>query len=149
MPPGPFISSCPRVICLLDAVSFPVLFDTSKVEKRDVLDGTFLPSLAYTGDHRACAYLDPSEPKHTSLKSFLLSTLAARHNKFTPLFQTGLSELFNEVEAKISSKKEAYFNTLSDTMSFNYVFRLLCDKNPSETKIGFKVDLLMWNIILT
>ncbi|XWS40364.1 hypothetical protein CRYUN_Cryun18bG0134800 [Craigia yunnanensis] len=138
MPPGPFISSSARVICLLDAISFPVLFDTSKVEKRDVLDGTFLPSLAFTGGHRVCAYLDPSEPKHTSLKSLFLSTLAARHNKFIPLFQTGLSELFNELEAKISSKKEAYFNTLSDTMSFNYVFRLFCDKNPGETKIGSK-----------
>ncbi|XWS67509.1 hypothetical protein CRYUN_Cryun04dG0012600 [Craigia yunnanensis] len=138
MPPGPFISSSPRVICLLDAISFPVLFDTSKVEKRDVLDGTFLPSLAYTGGHRVCAYLDPSEPEHTSLKSLFLSTLAARHNKFIPLFQTGLSELFNNLEAKISSKKEAYFNTLSDTMSFNYVFSLFCDKNPSETNIGSK-----------
>ncbi|EOX97207.1 hypothetical protein QUC31_015817 [Theobroma cacao] len=138
MPPGPFISSSAQVICLLDAISFPVLFDSSKVEKRDVLDGTFLPSLAYSGGHRVCAYLDPSEPKHTSLKSFFLATLAARHNNFIPLFRTGLSELFNELEAKISSKKEAYFNTLCDTMSFNYVFRLLCDKNPSETRIGSK-----------
>ncbi|XVE94103.1 hypothetical protein REPUB_Repub01dG0252300 [Reevesia pubescens] len=139
MPPGPFISSSPRVICLLDAISFPVLFDTSKVEKRDVLDGTYLPSLAFTGGHRVCAYLDPSEPEHTSLKSFFLSTLAARHNKFIPLFQTGLLELFNELEAKISTEKQAYFNTLSDTMSFNYVFRLFCDnKNPTETKIGSK-----------
>ncbi|MBA0804537.1 hypothetical protein Gohar_004118 [Gossypium harknessii] len=136
MPPGPPIASCSHVICLLDAISFSVLFDASKVEKRDVLDGTFLPSLAYTGGHRVCAYLDPSEPKHTSLKSFFLSTLAARHHKFIPFFQICLSELFNELEAQISTKKEAYFNTLSDTMSFNYVFRLFCNKNPSETKIG-------------
>lgn len=138
MPPGPLIASCSRVVCLLDAVSFPILFDTSKVEKRDVLDGTFLPSLAYTGGHRVCAYLDPSEPKHTSLKSFILSTLSSRHHKFIPLFQTGLSELFNELEAQISTKSEAYFNTLSDTMSFNYVFRLFCDESPSEARIGFK-----------
>ncbi|KAE8731397.1 Allene oxide synthase [Hibiscus syriacus] len=138
MPPGPFISSCPRVVCLLDAISFPILFDTSKVEKRDVLDGTFLPPLAYTGGHRVCAYLDPSEPKHNALKSFISSTLTARHHKFIPLFETCLSELFNELEAKISAKKEAYFNTLSDAMSFDYVFRLFCDKNPSETKIGSK-----------
>ncbi|XVE48626.1 hypothetical protein DITRI_Ditri01bG0016700 [Diplodiscus trichospermus] len=138
MPPGPFISSSPRVVCLLDAISFPVLFDTSKVEKRDVLDGTYLPSLDYTGGYRVCAYLDPSEPKHTSLKSFFLSTLAARHNKFIPLFQICLSVLFDELEAQISCKKEADFNTLSDTMSFNYIFRLFCDKNPSETKMGTK-----------
>ncbi|XVE94105.1 hypothetical protein REPUB_Repub01dG0252500 [Reevesia pubescens] len=149
MPPGPFISSNPRVICLLDAISFPVLFDTSKVEKRDVLDGTYLPSLAYTGGYRICAYVDPSEPNHTPLKSFCFSTLAALHNKFIPFFQTGLSELFNELEAEFSSKKEANFNTLSDTMSFNYVFRLFCDnKNPTETKIGSKGPKLFDNWLL-
>ncbi|TXG64463.1 hypothetical protein EZV62_011457 [Acer yangbiense] len=52
MPPGPFIASNPRVIAVLDAVSFPVLFDTSKVEKRNVLDGTFFPSVKFTGGHR-------------------------------------------------------------------------------------------------
>ncbi|XVF68196.1 hypothetical protein PTKIN_Ptkin10aG0185200 [Pterospermum kingtungense] len=139
MPPGPFVASNPRVICVLDAISFAVLFDTSKVEKRDVLVGTFLPSLSFTGGHRICAYLDPSEPKHTALKSLILSTLAARHNKFIPLFQIGLSELFDELETEISSKKEAYFNTLSDSMSFNYICRLFSDdRNPVETKIGSK-----------
>ncbi|OMO92178.1 Cytochrome P450 [Corchorus olitorius] len=139
MPPGPFISSSPRVICLLDAVSFTVLFDTSKVEKRDVLDGTYLPSLDYTGGHRVCAYLDPSEQKHSSLKYLFMTTLATRHNKFIPLFQTCLSQLFNDLESEISTKKKASFNTLSDTMSFNYVFRLLCDnKDPTETKLGSK-----------
>ncbi|KAJ6707754.1 FATTY ACID HYDROPEROXIDE LYASE [Salix viminalis] len=49
MPPGPFIAKNPKVIAVLDAISFPILFDTSKVEKYNVLDGTFLPSLSFTG----------------------------------------------------------------------------------------------------
>ncbi|KAJ6345924.1 hypothetical protein OIU78_008562 [Salix suchowensis] len=73
MPPGPFIARNPKVIAVLDAISFPVLFDTSKVEKYNVLDGTFFPSVSFTGGHRACAYLDPYEPKHASLKSFFMS----------------------------------------------------------------------------
>jgi hydroperoxide dehydratase len=36
MPPGPFISSNPRVVTILDAISFPILFDNSKVEKFNV-----------------------------------------------------------------------------------------------------------------
>ncbi|KAK3195600.1 hypothetical protein Dsin_026910 [Dipteronia sinensis] len=72
MPPGQFMASNPSVIAVLDAVSFPVLFDTSKVEKRNVLDGTFFPSVKFTGGHSVCAYLDPSEPNHTALKSYFL-----------------------------------------------------------------------------
>ncbi|OIW20092.1 hypothetical protein TanjilG_00583 [Lupinus angustifolius] len=62
MPPGPFISSNSKVIALLDGASFPILFYNTKVEKRNVLDGTFMPSTPFTGGHRVCAYLDTTEP---------------------------------------------------------------------------------------
>jgi hydroperoxide dehydratase len=41
MPPGPFVAKDPRVVALLDAASFPVLFDTSLVDT-DLFTGTFL-----------------------------------------------------------------------------------------------------------
>ncbi|KAK9286244.1 hypothetical protein L1049_014631 [Liquidambar formosana] len=138
MPPGPFISSNPNVVVLLDAVTFSVLFDTSRVEKRNVLDGTYMPSTSFTGGHRVCAYLDPSEPKHTILKRFFLSSLAARHDKFIPLFRTTLSDLFIAVEDGVSEKGEADFNALNDKMSFAFVVSLFSDQNEniSGTKIG-------------
>ncbi|XP_059430594.1 allene oxide synthase 3-like [Corylus avellana] len=137
MPPGPFISSNPRVIAVLDAISFPILFDTSKVEKLDVLDGTYMPSKSFTGGYRVCAYLDPSEPNHTVFKRWFFSLLAARHHSFIPLFRNSLSELFINLEDQLSDKPgEAYFNTLSDSMSFNFVFRLFSDRSPSDTKLG-------------
>ncbi|KAJ6739015.1 HYDROPEROXIDE LYASE [Salix koriyanagi] len=110
MPPGPFIAQNPKVIAVLDAISFPVLFDTSKIEKFDVLDGTYLPSLSFTGGHRVCAYLDPSEPNHTSLKSFFMSVLASKHNDFIPLFRTCLSQMFVDIDDEMGSKKTASFN---------------------------------------
>ncbi|KAK3420682.1 hypothetical protein EUGRSUZ_G01541 [Eucalyptus grandis] len=94
MPPGPFISSNPNVVVLLDAISFPVLFDTSKVEKRNVLDGTYMPSTAFTGGHRACAFLDPSEPKHATIKHWFLSLLAARRNVFIPTLRSSMFNLW-------------------------------------------------------
>ncbi|KAF2316581.1 hypothetical protein GH714_041922 [Hevea brasiliensis] len=103
MPPGPFIAQNPRVIALLDAVSFPVLFDSSKVEKRNVL--LELSSLQF-----------PS-PEATV---------------------TCLSQLFTDIEDKISSQKKAFFNSLSDATSFSFLFRLFCEKDPSSTKIGSK-----------
>nr|CAD1819509.1 unnamed protein product [Ananas comosus var. bracteatus] len=52
MPPGPFVAPDPRVVALLDAASFPVLFDTALVEKRDLFTGTFMPSTDLTGGFR-------------------------------------------------------------------------------------------------
>ncbi|KAL9689259.1 hypothetical protein QQ045_033694 [Rhodiola kirilowii] len=139
MPPGPFIASNPNVIVLLDAVSFPILFDTSKVEKRDVLDGTYMPSTAFTGGYRTCAYLDPSEPHHSLLKHFFLSILTARHNKFIPLFQSSMAQLFITLEDNVADKGEANYNDLNDLAAFDFVFKLFCDKDgPSETKLGSK-----------
>ncbi|KAM6541719.1 hypothetical protein CsatB_006166 [Cannabis sativa] len=140
MPPGPFISSDPRVVAVLDGVSFSVLLDNSKVEKRNVLDGTFMPSTSFTGGHRVCAYLDPSEPKHAAIKGFILSVLASKHDTFIPLFRACLSELFTNIEDNIRDNKTANFNALSDDMSFNFVFRLFCDGKPTEHGLGPKAN---------
>nr|AAF64041.1 fatty acid hydroperoxide lyase [Cucumis sativus] len=134
MPPGPFISSDSRVVVLLDALSFPILFDTTKVEKRNILDGTYMPSLSFTGGIRTCAYLDPSETEHTVLKRLFLSFLASHHDRFIPLFRSSLSEMFVKLEDKLADKnKIADFNSISDAVSFDYVFRLFSDGTPDST----------------
>lgn len=136
MPPGPFISSNPNVVAVLDAISFPILFDMSKVEKRNVLDGTYMPTTSFTGGFRVCAFLDPSEPNHAILKSFFLSVLSSRHHKFIPLFRNSLSDLFINLEKGVSEKGAADFNSLNENMAFDFVFRLFGDENTStETKV--------------
>lgn len=139
MPPGPFMASDSKVVTVLDAVSFPILFDNSRVEKKNVLDGTYMPSTAYTGGYRACAFLDTEEPSHAEIKGLFLSQLAKLHNRFIPTFRSSLSELFAKLDADMSKDGKANFNDLSDRASFDFVFRLLCDnKSPSDpdTKIG-------------
>ncbi|XP_073041398.1 allene oxide synthase 3-like [Primulina eburnea] len=136
VPPGPFTARNPRVICLLDAISFQTLFDNSKVEKKNLLDGTFMPSTAFTGGYRTCAFLDTCEPNHAALKGFFLSILAKKHDKFITIFRQALSTMFSGLEDEFSTKGSAYFNDLSDRMSFEFVFRYFCDEDPSETPIG-------------
>ncbi|MED6171871.1 hypothetical protein PIB30_044818 [Stylosanthes scabra] len=139
MPPGPFISSNPRVVALLDALSFPILFDNSKVEKRNVLDGTFMPSTAFTGGYRVCAYLDTDEPTHAALKTFFISTIAKRKELVLPLFRNTIAQCFTEIENNLSTAKTATasLNDAVSSASFNFMFRLLCNnKDPAETKLG-------------
>ncbi|KAI9109425.1 hypothetical protein K1719_019479 [Acacia pycnantha] len=136
MPPGPFVAANPRVVAVLDALSFPILFDVSKVEKRDVFTGTYMPSTTFTGGHRVCSYLDPSEPRHALLKSFFFHLLASKKDQAIPLLRSHLAEMFQKLDDQIHRKREAYFNSISDNELFNYVFRLFCGKDPTQTKLG-------------
>ncbi|KAF7840900.1 allene oxide synthase 3-like [Senna tora] len=136
MPPGPFTASDPKVVAVLDAVSFAVLFDNSKVEKRDVFTGTYMPSTDFTGGYRICAYLDPSEQKHRQIKSFLFWMLSSRHGQVIPLLRSYLSELFLKLEDQVADKGEANYNSISDNELFNFAFRFYCGKDPTETNLG-------------
>ncbi|OIW08691.1 hypothetical protein TanjilG_03367 [Lupinus angustifolius] len=145
MPPGPFISQNPRVIALLDAASFPILFDNSKVEKRNLLDGTFMPSTDFFGGYRPCAFQDTTEPSHQLIKTFFINFLSSKHSIFLPLFRNALSEHFADLDDQLAGKHgKASFNSSIGTAIFNFIFRLICEnKNPNETKIGSKGPTLV------
>lgn len=49
LPPGPLVARDLNVVVLLDGKSFPVLFDVTKVEKKDLFTGAFMPSTEFTG----------------------------------------------------------------------------------------------------
>ncbi|KAI3856637.1 hypothetical protein MKX03_019634 [Papaver bracteatum] len=129
MLPGQFIKvSDPKVIVVADAL----------IEKSNVLDGTFMPCLSFTGGCRTCTYLDPSEEKHRKLKSLFLSLIASRHDKFIPESQGCFNALFDGLEAHVAEKGSANFNTLNDNMAFDLVFRIFFDTNPADTMLGNK-----------
>lgn len=139
MPPGPFMARDPRVVVLLDAKSFPVLFDASKVEKRDVFVGTYMPSISLTGGFRACAYLDTLEPDHARIKQLLLGLLASRKPAFIPAFRSSYaSPLFASMEAQLAAASpgaaaKSDFNTLNDTHAFEFLGDAYFGVRPSTS----------------
>ncbi|KAL4180407.1 hypothetical protein AMTRI_Chr13g125130 [Amborella trichopoda] len=132
MPPGPPIASDPRCIVLLDGVSFPVLFDNEKVEKKDLFTGTYMPSVELTGGYRVLSYLDVREPSHSRLKRFLFGVLEASRNRIVPEFSTAMTELFSEVEDKLSADGKADFNSPNQQACFNFLARALLGHDPAE-----------------
>ncbi|CAN4122767.1 unnamed protein product [Withania somnifera] len=136
MPPGPFISFNPNVVVLLDGKSFPVLFDVSKVEKKDLFTGTFMPSTDLTGGYRVLSYLDPSEPNHAKLKKLMFYLLSSRRNEVIPEFHNSYSELFETLENELATKGKAGFNAASEQAAFNFLARSLYGVNPLDTKLG-------------
>ncbi|TYH64880.1 hypothetical protein ES332_D06G017000v1 [Gossypium tomentosum] len=107
MPPGPFISSNPKVVALLDGKSFSILFDISKVEKKDLLTGTYMSSTYLTGGDRV-----------------LLESKAC------------YTELFKTVENELAEKGKCSFQTPSEQAAFNLLARAFFESNPVDSKLG-------------
>ncbi|MBA0867650.1 hypothetical protein Goshw_002427 [Gossypium schwendimanii] len=136
MPPGPFIASNPKVIALLDGKSFPILFDVSKVEKKNLFTGTYMPSTNLTGGYRILSYLDPSEPKHTKLKQLLFFLLKSSSNRVFSEFEACYTELFKTVENELNEKGESSFEKPNEQAAFNFLGRAYFGSNPVDTKLG-------------
>ncbi|MFS7972543.1 Allene oxide synthase [Helianthus anomalus] len=148
MPPGPFISSNPKVVALLDAKSFPVLFDVSKVEKKDLFTGTYMPSTKLTGGYRVLSYLDPSEPRHAQLKNLMFFMLKSSSNRVIPQFETTYTELFQGLETELAKNGKAKFNDVGEQAAFRFLGRAYFNSNPEETKLGTSAPTLISSWVL-
>lgn len=135
MPPGPFISFKSNVVVLLDGKSFPVLFDTGKVEKRDLFTGTYLPSTKLTGGYRVLSFLDPSEPSHAKLKKLMFYLLTYRRDRVLPEFQKAYTEMCDDMEKELVSKGKAGFGDLNDQAAFNFLTRSFFGSDPRESEL--------------
>ncbi|PSS31374.1 Allene oxide synthase [Actinidia chinensis var. chinensis] len=136
MPPGPFISPNPKVVVLLDGKSFPVLFDVTKVEKRDLFTGTYMSSVELTGGYRVLSYLDPSEPNHGKLKKLMFFLLKSSRDRVIPEFHTSYTELFDKLESELASKGKGNFVEANDQAAFSFLARSFYGANPAETQLG-------------
>ncbi|KAF8673817.1 hypothetical protein HU200_048575 [Digitaria exilis] len=136
VPPGPFMAKDPRVVAVLDAKSFPVLFDMDKVEKKNLFTGTYMPSTKLTGGYRVCAYLDPSEPTHAKVKQLLFSLLLSRKDEFIPTFRSNFTSLLAAVESELAKSGKADFNKLNDVTSFDFIGDAYFGVRPSATELG-------------
>ncbi|GAB4852041.1 E1 ubiquitin-activating protein aos1 [Ancistrocladus abbreviatus] len=136
MPPGPFISTNPNVVVLLDGKSFPVLFDVSKVEKKDLFTGLFMPSTELTGGYRILSYLDPSEPSHEKLKRLMFFLIKSTRDRVIPEFHSSFTEMFDLLESELASKGKANFNEANDQAAFNFLARAWYATNPADTDLG-------------
>uniref|UniRef100_M8C663 Allene oxide synthase, chloroplastic n=1 Tax=Aegilops tauschii TaxID=37682 RepID=M8C663_AEGTA len=136
VPPGPFMARDPRVVAVLDAKSFPVLFDVDKVEKKNLFTGTYMPSTSLTGGFRVCSYLDPSEPTHTKVKQLLFSLLASRKDAVIPAFRSHFSSLLATVESQLVLGGKSNFNMLNDFTSFEFIADAYFGVLPSASDLG-------------
>jgi hydroperoxide dehydratase len=132
VPPGPPLAKDPRVICLLDQKSFPTLFDVSKVEKKDVFLGTYMPSTSFTSGYRVLPYLDPSEDRHTKLKQWCFDLIARNGKWFIPEFHECFDQSCAAWENDIAFGKKANLSAEVQQFAFNFLLRAICHRDPTE-----------------
>jgi hydroperoxide lyase len=105
MPPTfPFFTSVdPRVVAVLDCASFAALFDSTLVDKRDVLIGDYMPSLSFTGGTRVVVYQDTTEETHGRIKSFCLDLLRRSARVWVDGFRGSLDIMLSTIEGELSN----------------------------------------------
>ncbi|KAJ1691167.1 hypothetical protein LUZ63_015322 [Rhynchospora breviuscula] len=121
VPPGPFLASKPHVVAVLDALSFQVLLDSSKVDKTDTLTGTYIPPLSLYSGIRPLAYLDTTDPQHTTLKTQITGLIVSRKDYVIPSFRKIYGSLFDSIHGKLESSGPTEFNTLSQSAAFDFM----------------------------
>ncbi|KAK4771892.1 hypothetical protein SAY86_013667 [Trapa natans] len=138
LPSGPLVAQDMRAVVLLDGKSFPVLFDVTKVDKKDLFTGTFMPSSELTGGYRVLPYLDPSELSHAKLKKLVFFLLKSRRDRIIPDFRSTYGELFDSLELGISSSGRADFGAFNEYAAFDFLSKSLFGINPRETELGLE-----------
>jgi len=138
MPPGPFLSGDSRVVAVLDARSFRVLLDDSRVDKDGTLDGTYMPSLALFGGHRPLAFLDGNDPRHAALKRVVIRLAAARMHHVAPAFGAAFTATFDAVEAELAAGAAAgvEFNKHNMRHMLDFTCAALFGGKPPSKAIG-------------
>ncbi|KAE9600719.1 hypothetical protein Lal_00045920 [Lupinus albus] len=133
VPPSfPFFTNVnPNVIAVLDCNSFSHLFDMELVEKKDVLVGDFVPSVAFTGNIRVGAYQDTSEPQHSKVKKFCMDVLKGGSRIWVQELVSNLDILCDNIEASLSKSTSAtYFFPLQQFL-FTFLLKVITRIDPS------------------
>ncbi|CAM6100897.1 unnamed protein product [Calypogeia fissa] len=130
VPPGPPFFPDPRVVVVLDEKSYPILFDVSKVWKKDIFVGTYMPSLALTGGYKTLSYLDPSEEKHTLLKNFAFHIIKSSSPRLIQEIAAAVTDMFSPLDASIKKDGKAAYGTSLQTGTFKMVLKAYTGQDP-------------------
>ncbi|XP_072995476.1 fatty acid hydroperoxide lyase, chloroplastic [Typha latifolia] len=133
-----FINVDPRVVAVLDTSSFAALFDPSLVDKRNVLIGHYMPSLAFTGDTRVVVYLDTSEPTHAKVKSFCLDLLRRSSRVWVREFLSNFRAMLDGIESDLlSGKSSSGFLVALQKCIFAFLSKSIVGADPAaDPRVG-------------
>ncbi|XP_061375279.1 fatty acid hydroperoxide lyase, chloroplastic [Gastrolobium bilobum] len=132
-----FMNVNPSVIALLDSKSFSHLFDMDLIDKKDVLIGEYVPSVAFTGNIRVGVYQDTSEPQHPKLKNFSMDILKRSSGIWVSELVSNLDLMWDKIEVTLSKSTSASYLFPLQKFLFAFLCKVLTGADPSrDSKIA-------------
>eukprot|EP00262_Sarcandra_glabra_P004865 TRINITY_DN1610_c0_g1_i1.p1 TRINITY_DN1610_c0_g1~~TRINITY_DN1610_c0_g1_i1.p1 ORF type:complete len:467 (-),score=23.64 TRINITY_DN1610_c0_g1_i1:209-1609(-) len=128
-----FLGVNPQVIAVTDTSAFSTLFDISLVEKKNILVGDFMPSVAFTGNTRVLAYLDPSEPKHSAVKNFVMDRLKKSSETWVTEFLNSLDDMWATIEKDVAQNGSSSFQLPLQKCLFSFLCKSFIGADPAST----------------
>ncbi|XP_020238397.1 fatty acid hydroperoxide lyase, chloroplastic [Cajanus cajan] len=126
-----FLNVNPNVIALLDCKSFSHLFDMDLVDKKDVLVGDFVPSLAFTGNLRVGVYQDTTDPQHAKVKNYIMDILKRSSGIWIPELVSNLDTMWEKIEASLSKSTSVSYIFPLQQFLFSFLCKVLAGADPS------------------
>ncbi|CAI0550877.1 unnamed protein product [Linum tenue] len=130
----------PNVVAVLDCKAFAHMFDVEVADKKDILVGDFVPSAAFTGNVRTCAYLDTFEPNHAQVKRFAMDILKRSSKVWVSELLVSLDEMWSTVESNVSAKGSTNFLLPLQRCLFKFLTKSIVgadvSKSPDIAKSG-------------
>lgn len=128
-----FLGVDPRIVAVLDCASFSALFDPSLVDKRNVLVGSYMPSLSFTGNTRVGVYLDTTEPRHAAVKQFCLDILRRSSATWFTSFHSNLNKMLSAIESDLTQNPSSSFLIPLQKCIFSFLCRSIIGAEPSAS----------------
>ncbi|EEC72335.1 hypothetical protein OsI_05544 [Oryza sativa Indica Group] len=122
-----FLGVDPRVVAVVDAAAFTALFDPALVDKRDVLIGPYVPSLAFTRGTRVGVYLDTQDPDHARTKAFSIDLLRRAARNWAAELRAAVDDMLAAVEEDLNRAPDPAAASASYLIPLQKcIFRFLC-----------------------
>ncbi|KAF0934420.1 hypothetical protein E2562_025029 [Oryza meyeriana var. granulata] len=122
-----FLGVDPRVVAVVDAAAFTALFDPALVDKRDILIGPYVPSVAFTGGTRVGVYLDTEEADHARTKAFSIDLLRRGARNWAAELRSAVDDMLAAVEEDLNKAADPAAASASYLIPLQKcIFRFLC-----------------------
>jgi len=125
-----FVGVDPRVVAVVDAAAFTALFDSTLVDKRDILIGPYNPGAGFTGGTRVGVYLDTEEPEHGRVKEFAMALLHRGAQAWPAELRAAADAMLDAVEADLLAKQQQATGGKASAIYLvplqQCIFRFLC-----------------------
>ncbi|KAF7805781.1 Fatty acid hydroperoxide lyase, chloroplastic [Senna tora] len=102
------------------------------MDKKNILIGDFMPSVAFTGNIRVGVYQDISEPQHAKLKNFAIDILKRSSGIWVSELTSNMDVMWDNIESTLSGSSSAGYIFPLQRFLFSFFSKTIAGADPSR-----------------